>query len=41
MPLAGEALVDGIVTAHPEMPQFEFDPEQAAAIVAYLKRLEL
>lgn len=35
-----EALVEGIVTAHPEMPQYEFDPEQAAAIVAYLKTLE-
>jgi len=36
-----EALVEGIVTAHPDMPQFEFDPDQAAAIVAYLKSLEL
>lgn len=35
-----EALVEGIVTAHPEMPQFEFDPDQAAAIIAYLKWLE-
>ena len=35
-----EALVEGIVTAHPEMPQFEFDPYQANAIVAYLKTLE-
>ena len=35
-----EALVEGIVTSHPEMPQFEFDPDQAAAIVAYLKSLE-
>lgn len=35
-----EALVEGIVTAHPEMPQFEFDPDQAAAIVAYLKTLD-
>ena len=35
-----EALVAGIVTAHPDMPQYEFDPEQAAAIVAYLKKLE-
>ena len=34
-----ESLVEGIVTAHPEMPEFEFDPEQAAAIVAYLKSL--
>lgn len=36
-----DALVEGIVTAHPEMPQFEFDPDQAAAIVAYLRTLEL
>ena len=35
-----EALVEGIVTAHPEMPQFEFDPDQAAAIIVYLKSLE-
>jgi len=35
-----EALVEGIVTAHPEMPQFEFDPDQASAIIAYLKSLE-
>ncbi len=35
-----EALVEGIVTAHPEMPQFEFDPDEAAAIIAYLKTLE-
>ena len=35
-----EALVEGIVTAHPEMPEFEFDPEQAEAIVRYLKSLE-
>ncbi len=35
-----EALVEGIVTAHPEMPAFEFAPEQAAAIVAYLKTFE-
>ncbi|MBN9308581.1 MAG: cytochrome c [Devosia sp.] len=34
-----EALVEGIVTAHPEMPEFEFDPQQAAAIVAYIKSL--
>lgn len=38
--LLGEALVEGIVTAHPEMPQFEFDPVQAQAIILYLKSLE-
>lgn len=37
--LLGEALVEGIVT-HPQMPEFEFDPEQAEAIIAYLKSLE-
>jgi cytochrome c len=35
-----EALVEGLVTGHPDMPEFEFDPDQAAAIVAYLKSLE-
>jgi cytochrome c len=35
-----EALVEGIVTAHPEMPQFEFDPDQASAIIAYLETLD-
>lgn len=38
--LLSEALVEGIVTAHPEMPEFEFDPGQAEAIVQYLKSLE-
>lgn len=35
-----ESLVEGIVTAHPEMPEFEFDPDQAGAIIDYLKSLE-
>ncbi len=35
-----EALVEGIVTAHAEMPQFEFEPQEAEAIVSYLKSLE-
>lgn len=38
--LLSEALVEGIVTAHAEMPQFEFDPDQAQAIILYLKSLE-
>ena len=38
--LLSEALVEGIVTAHPNMPQFEFDPFEAEAIIAYLKSLE-
>ena len=35
-----EALVEGLVSGHPDMPEFEFDPDQAAAIVAYLRSLE-
>lgn len=38
--LLSEALVEGIVTAHPEMPEFEFDPDQAEAVIQYLKSLE-
>jgi cytochrome c len=32
--------VGGIATAHPDMPQFQFDPVDAEAIIAYLKSLE-
>jgi len=38
--LLSEALVEGLVTAHPEMPEFEFDPDQAEAIIQYIKTLE-
>lgn len=35
-----EALVEGIVTGHPNMPEFRLDPGQAADVIAYLKSLE-
>ncbi len=35
-----EALAEGIVTGHPTMPQFRFDPDQIEHIIAYLKTLE-
>ena len=35
-----EALVEGIMTGHEAMPEFVFAPEEAAAVVAYLKSLE-
>jgi hypothetical protein len=35
-----EALVEGIVTGHPTMPEFRFDPGQVRDIIAYLKTLE-
>lgn len=36
-----EGLVEGLVSGHPDMPEFEFDPPQAEAIVSYLKALTL
>ena len=33
------ALAEGIVSGHPVMPEFVFDPDQIGAIIAYLKSL--
>ncbi|SFZ83472.1 Cytochrome C oxidase, cbb3-type, subunit III [Devosia enhydra] len=38
--LLEEALVEGLVTGHETMPEFEFDPSQARAIIDYLQGLE-
>ena len=35
-----EALAEGIVTGHEQMPEFTFEPEEVAAIVAYLDTLK-
>jgi cytochrome c len=35
-----EALVEGIVTGHPTMPEFRLDVGQARDLIAYLKTLE-
>jgi cytochrome c len=35
-----EALAEGIVTAHPDMPEFAFAPEDVAAIIAYLESIQ-
>jgi len=35
-----EALAEGIITGHPTMPEFRFDPGQVDDILAYLKTLE-
>lgn len=37
--LLGEALVEGLVSGHPDMPEFAFDPYEAASIIAYIKSL--
>lgn len=34
-----EALTEGLMTGHPEMPEFQFTSEDAAAFVTYLKNL--
>ena len=35
-----EALVEGISTGHPTMPEFRLDPDQATDFIAFLKTLE-
>jgi len=36
-----EALAEGIVVGHAEMPAFELQPHEIAGLLAYLKSLEL
>ena len=35
-----EAFAEGIYTGHPEMPRFQFEPDQIDDLIAYLKSLE-
>ena len=35
-----ESLAEGLVTAHPEMPEFTFEPQQIRDLIAYLESLE-
>jgi len=35
-----EALGEGIMTGHPDMPEFEFDPDEVGAIIAYLNSIQ-
>jgi len=35
-----EALAEGISVGHPAMPQFQFAPEDADALVAYLQSIQ-
>ncbi len=34
-----EALGEGIIVGHPDMPQFRFGPKEVDALIAYLKSL--
>jgi cytochrome c len=38
--LLAESLAEGIVTGHPDMPEFVFAPEQIDDIIAYLQTLD-
>lgn len=35
-----EALAEGIMTGHADMPQFRFEPDEIDNLIAYLKSLE-
>jgi hypothetical protein len=35
-----EALAEGIVSGHPDMPEFVFQPDEINAILAYLDSLK-
>ncbi|MCB8836433.1 cytochrome c [Aurantimonas sp. VKM B-3413] len=35
-----EALVEGLLTGHPDMPEFVFSPTEAASIIAYLQSIQ-
>ena len=34
-----EAFAEGLVTAHPAMPAFEFQPREIADVIAYLEHV--
>jgi mono/diheme cytochrome c family protein len=35
-----EALAEGIISGHPDMPEFVFEPDEVGAIVSYLASLQ-
>ena len=35
-----EALGEGIMSGHPDMPEFSFDADEVGAIIAYLKSIQ-
>ncbi len=37
----GESLAEGILTGHPEMPEFRFEPREIDAILRYLQSLQV
>lgn len=37
----GEALAEGILTGHPEMPEFRFAPHEVTAILRYIESIQV
>jgi cytochrome c len=35
-----EALGEGLLSGHPDMPEFQFDADDVGAIIAYLKSIQ-
>jgi cytochrome c len=35
-----EALAEGIIVGHPDMPEFKFEPNDVGALIAYLKYVQ-
>ena len=35
-----EALAEGVMSGHPDMPEFSFDAHDVGAIIAYLKSIQ-
>lgn len=35
-----EALAEGLMSGHPDMPEFSFDADDVGAIIAYLKSIQ-
>ena len=35
-----EALAEGLMSGHPDMPEFSFDADEVGAIIAYLKSIQ-
>jgi cytochrome c len=35
-----EALAEGIFTGHPDMPEFQFQPQDINAVIAYLQSIQ-
>jgi mono/diheme cytochrome c family protein len=38
--MLGEGLTQGILTGHPAMPQFRFEPQEVVGIVRYLRAIQ-